>query len=59
MHRNQSKVNLYKERWPGMFKTFEKVCEQWFNERMKNGLRENQKHSTFSDYMAAYYRGFE
>lgn len=59
MHKNQTAVDKHRSRWPGMFKAFEKACEDWFNVRMAEGLRANQKHDNFRDYIAAYYRGFE
>lgn len=58
-HRNMRAVNAHKARWPGFYKAFESACRDWFEVRMKDGLRSNQKHENFEDYMAAYYRGFE
>lgn len=58
-HKNQRQVNRHRERWPGMYKAFEHACREWFDERMKEGLRSNQKHDNFEDYITAYYRGFE
>ena len=59
MHKNQTAVEKHRARWPGMFKAFENACEDWFNARMAEGLRANQKHDNFKDYMEAYYHGFE
>lgn len=47
------------KRWPGMWKAFEHACREWFELRMAEGLRSNQKHDNFEDYYAAYLRGFE
>lgn len=58
-HKNQKAVEAHRGRWPGMYKAFEHACRAWFDERMKEGLRSNQRHDNFEDYMAAYYRGFE
>lgn len=55
---NQKKLLRNQARWPGLFRVFEKVCREWFNARMANGLRENQRHATFERWLAAYYRGF-
>lgn len=59
MHKNQTQVNKHRSRWPGMYRAFEHACRDWFEERMAEGLRSTQKHATFQEYMAAYYRGFE
>jgi phosphoadenosine phosphosulfate reductase len=55
----QKRLAQAKERWPGMFKTFEKVCREWFENKVANGLGENRRYETFEEYMEAYYRGFE
>lgn len=46
------------QRWPKMWATFESVCREWYEER---ALRqpEKQKFDRFTDYYAAYLRGFE
>lgn len=46
-------------RWPGMWRAVQNVCRAWFEARMAEGLRANQKHDNFEDYYAAYLRGFE
>jgi phosphoadenosine phosphosulfate reductase len=55
----QHRLAHFKKRWPTMFKTFEKVCCEWFEDRMANRHYNNQKHQTFEEYIKAYYRGFE
>lgn len=46
-------------RWPGMWKAFRHACEIWFYDRMKEGIRTNQKHDTFDEYYEGYLKGFE
>lgn len=58
-HGNLKPMEKHKARWPGIYKTFEHVTREWFEERMKEGLRPNQKHATFEEYIMAYYGGFE
>lgn len=55
---NQARVNRNKARWPALFNAFEKVCRQWFDERMANGLLKNQRHTTFEAWLKSYYEGF-
>ncbi len=55
---NQARVQRNKTRWPGLYRVFEKVVREWFESRMTNGLRENQRHVTFEAYLKAYYEGF-
>jgi len=57
----QKRLKRNMERWPGIFKTFEKVTEKWFNERIvaNGGKRKNQHCDTFESYIQGYYMGFE
>lgn len=56
-HVHKRRVSM--KRWPGMWKAFEHACREWFEPRMAEGLRANQKHDNFDSYYAAYLRGFE
>ena len=56
---NQTNLNRHRERWPGIYRAFESACREWFEARMAEGLRSNQRHADFESYMAAYYRGFD
>jgi hypothetical protein len=47
------------ERWPGIWKAFEHACAEWFEPRMREGLRAGRQHDNFPDYYAAYLNGFE
>jgi len=48
-----------KKLWPGMFKTFEKVCREWFESEDPDGKRMHDRlEKTFEEYLLAYYRGF-
>lgn len=58
-HSNQAALDRHRSRWPGVYRAFEHACREWFEARMKNGLRANQRHADFDSYIAAYYRGFE
>lgn len=57
-HKNQSKVNAHKKRWPGIYRAFESACHAWFEDK-RTTEEWRGKHDNFEDYMAAYYRGFE
>jgi phosphoadenosine phosphosulfate reductase len=57
MSKYQGNLNIHKNRWPGIYKVFEKVVKDWF-------LHHSIKKSRYSEqsaeeYLAAYYRGFE
>ena len=49
------------QRWPGMWKAFERTCSDWFySTRLREGANmKEQKHETFEAYYQAYLRGFE
>ena len=55
MGKNQGKLERHRERWPAMYRIFERVVTDWFlNHRTKGGYGEQ----TPEEYLAAYYRGF-
>lgn len=57
MHKNQTKLNIHRGRWPKMYKIFEKTVAQWFAAyRTKPSPQQN---ATVEQYLEAYYRGFE
>ncbi|MDR3361859.1 MAG: phosphoadenosine phosphosulfate reductase family protein [Desulfovibrio sp.] len=57
MHRNQAKLHQARERYPQMFRVFEKVVADWFLHHTTKASRYSEK--TPAEYLEAYYRGFE
>lgn len=56
----QKRIQMARERWPSMFKVFEKVVTEWFIEKRSRSLTpEKYKFQTPEEYLAAYWRGFE
>lgn len=56
---SQAELAHRKNLWPGMFKTFEKVCREWFESEDPDGQRmRDRPEKTFEEYLQAYYRGF-
>lgn len=45
------------ERWPGIWKVFEKTVKDWFTLTMKDGVRRNQSIKTPQDFWETYLRG--
>ena len=56
-HKNESNFMIHKTRWPGLFKTFEHACQEWWTDRSRRVP--DQNHVTFEEWLKAYYRGFE
>lgn len=54
-HKNQSKLNMHRKRWPKMFRAFENAVLEWYEKQD----REQSQYKTFETHMEAYYRGFE
>ena len=54
LHKNQSRLNQRRNRWPMMYKVFEHACRSWF----ESG-RVDKSYPTFDLFLEAYYRGFE
>jgi phosphoadenosine phosphosulfate reductase len=57
MRPNQRALNQHKDRWPSMYRVFEKSVRSWYDR--KDRKKVGNPLETFEDYMAAYYRGFE
>jgi 3''-phosphoadenosine 5''-phosphosulfate sulfotransferase (PAPS reductase)/FAD synthetase and related enzymes len=55
MGKNQGRLNRHREKWPAMYKIFERVVAEWFVYHKTRRYSEK----TFEEYLAAYYRGFE
>ena len=58
MHKNQAKVKMHRDRWPGMWKAFDHAIGEWFDKK-RNESPEWRGHAAKEEYKAAYYRGFE
>lgn len=53
---NLRKINQHKARWPGMYRTLEKVMKDWH----QNHRRHPEKYTeSAAEYIQAWYRGFE
>jgi len=57
LHRNQRRIDMAKERWPGVFRVFEKICREWYDG--KQSMKDDNRHANFEEWLASYYRGFE
>jgi phosphoadenosine phosphosulfate reductase len=57
MHRNQRRVDRSKAKWPQLYRVFELVVADWFNNYSTKKQFFSQK--TPEEYLAAYYRGFD
>lgn len=58
MSKNMVQMQRNRDRWPHIYKVFEKVTEQWFAKKRTNNDR-YQKHKTAREYLDDYYRGFK
>lgn len=58
MQKNQTKLNRHKEKWPTIYRVFEKVVTDWFLNHRTKGLT-HYPEQTPREYLAAYYRGFK
>lgn len=47
------------QRWPGVWKVFEKVCKQWYTSRVTSGKVRFYSHETAEDYWRSYLLGFD
>ena len=54
-HKNQTKINKHKDRWPGIYKAFERSARRWYMSKKTT----DQKHNSFEEYIKGWYRGFE
>jgi phosphoadenosine phosphosulfate reductase len=57
LHKNQRRIDIAKARWPGVFKVFEKVCREWWEQ--KKSMKDDNRHANFDEWLTGYYRGFE
>lgn len=63
---NQTALELHRQRWPKMYKTFEHAVRRWWTWR-REGATAPEKiisagkvwYDTFDEYMNAWYRGFQ
>lgn len=55
MHKNQTKLNKHRDRWPAMYRAFENACRKWYENKESTDCR----HGSFERYMKSYYTGFE
>lgn len=55
--KNQTRLNIHKERWPQIYKVFERVVYDWH--RSHSTKPEVHRDETAEEYLEAYYRGFE
>lgn len=53
---NMAAFNKHKERWPGLYRVFEKAVTDWYNNHSLKKERYSEK--TAEEYLMAYYRGF-
>ena len=53
--KNQGELRIHMNRWPQMYRVFEKVVTEWFDNRGK----EDDRFANAREYLEAYYRGFE
>lgn len=56
LHKNQTKLNRQKARWPAMYRVFEKVVADWY---LNHSTKDRYSEETPEEYLEAYYRGFE
>lgn len=56
MGKNQRNLERHRERWPAIYRIFERVVTDWFLHHRRNIDRYNEQ--TPAEYLAAYYRGF-
>lgn len=57
LHKNQARLNLHRQRWPKIYKVFEKVVTGWYQHHSTKKHRYSEE--TPQEYINAYYRGFE
>jgi hypothetical protein len=54
-HKNQTKLNKHRERWPGHYRAMDKAVKDWWHSKKFSDCR----HGSAEAYLESYYRGFE
>ena len=54
-HKNQTKLNQHRDRWPGHYRAMDKAVTEWWSGQEKK----DDRHDTVEEFLKSYYRGFE